>query len=77
MNINNLKQFFKEVKETLSATKDHYLSLATLLTVFVILLTFTADYLISGVIIVLLYAAVAPLLLALAAYFMAPTKLST
>jgi len=75
MNINNLKQFFKEVKETLSATKDHYLSLAALLTVFVILLTFTADYLISGVIIVLLYAAVAPFLLALAAYFMAPTKL--
>lgn len=74
MTITKLKQFFKEVRETRAATKDTYIYLAIVLSVFVLLLALIFDYFMSGLIIVLLYAAVSPFLMAVASYFVAPLK---
>lgn len=74
MSITNLKQYFNEVKATIKASKDRYIYLAILLTLFVTLLTFVFDYFVSGIIVILLYAVVAPFLMAVASYFVAPTK---
>ena len=60
MSITNLKQYFNEVKATIKASKDRYIYLAILLTLFVTLLTFVFDYFVSGIIVILLYAVVAP-----------------
>lgn len=74
MSIANLKDFFNEVKATIKASKDKYIYLATLLALFVILLSFIFDYFVAGIIVILLYAMVAPFLMAVASYFVAPSK---
>ncbi len=74
MHISSLKSFMKEVKETLKASKDPYIYLAIVLTTFILLLSLVFDYFISGIIVILLYAVVSPFLMAIASYFVAPSK---
>lgn len=74
MNEASFKKFFAEVKETLKLTKDSYFYLSLLMVLFVTIISVVLDYYIPGIFIALLLFAVAPLLMALSSYYVAPIK---
>lgn len=74
MSLTRLKNFQSDVKETLKATKDSYLIFAIILLAFISLISLVASYLLPFLIIPLLYGVIAPFLLAVVSYFIAPSK---
>lgn len=74
MSLARLKNFQSDVKETLKATKDSYLIFAIILLAFISLISLVASYLLPFLIIPLLYVVIAPFLLAVVSYFIAPSK---
>lgn len=74
MKNNAIKEFRAEIKESLKLTKDNYIYFSGILVLFIILLSISAGYFLPGLFIVLALFLVAPFLMALASYFVTPSK---